>query len=161
MASEELKTLLNMLTDTPAEYLKAYEREHGDLESSYINVFNECLDRYISEYVDSCVDIDDIYWHVTDDMKISFDIHYGYDCEEFPYDQTDVDEFSYCHMKFSDRYIHEIDLKDKDIAEVIKEIVKDMRVHVEFEVEHRVKEYIDYDPRDEYVHPEERYPNKR
>ena len=161
MVNKDIESLIENLEDVPAEYLPAYEYEHMEIESPYVNMFNECLDRYFTEHLDSCTEITDIYWYITEDSKISFNVSYEYDCEEFPYDQTDVDEFKTYHMKFTDTYNKTLDLKDKNIAAIIKEIEKGLRSHIEFEVESKAKDYANYDPCDEYVHPDERYPNDR
>ena len=99
--------------------------------------------------------------YVTADNTLSVRISYRYDCEEFPYDQTDVDEFKHCHLRFEDTYEAEVILKDANLADIVSTIGRNLGWHIEWEVEDEATRYSRYDPRDEYVKPEERWPNDR
>ena len=77
------------------------------------------------------------------------------------YDQTDVDEFKHCHLRFDDTYEAEVILKDANLADIVSTIGRNLGWHIEWEVEDEATRYSRYDPRDEYVKPEERWPNDR
>ena len=161
MECEDLKRTEEILKKIPVEYLPAYELEAYEIESPYYDLFMGYLKEYLKENIDACTEIDDIDIYVTADNTLSVSISYRYDCEEFPYEQTDVDEFKHCHLKFEDTYKVEIVMKDVNLADVVDTLSKHLGWHIEWEVEDKATGYSRYDPYDEYVKPEERWPNDR
>lgn len=161
MECENLKETEEILKKIQAEYLPAYELEAYEIESPFYDLFKEYLEGYLKENIDTCTEIDDIDAYVTADNTLSVRISYRYDCEEFPYEQTDVDEFKHCHLTFEDTYETEVILKDANLADVVSTISKHLDWHIGWEVEDEATRYSRYDPNDEYVKPEERWPNDR
>ena len=161
MSEEQLAETEKTLRKIPARYLKAYELEAYEIDSPFYDLFMGYIKEYLKENIDNCTEIVDMDINITAEDTLSARISYKFDCEDFPYDQKDVDEFRHCHLEFEDDYEIEVILKDATLVDIVKTIEKHLRWHIEWEVEDEAYKRRNYNPNDEYVKPEERWPNDR
>lgn len=139
--SDEYETLLN---DLPSIYYQAFYEEDLVTNSPAFKMMLYDFDYRVFQA--DCIDNAEVSLLCDDQGRIDMYVEYTYLCEDYLYDQTDVDEFKSANITFDDHFGMVIEpSRDRSLLDIIDEFIKKFKHHIECKVDDRLNEMIHHE----------------